>query len=65
LIPNTFRAQRDYRERLLRQAQYRVGKLCTEIDDLRAEVRDRDSVCLEKELDATFLKVNPDFQKHK
>ena len=65
LIPNTFGAQRDNRERLLRQAQYRVGKLCAEIDGLRAELREHESVCLEKELDVTFLNMNPDSPKHK
>jgi SAM-dependent methyltransferase len=38
LIPNTFRAQQQNRERLLRQAQFRVGRLCSEIDGLRPEV---------------------------
>jgi hypothetical protein len=58
LIPNTFRTQRDNRERLLRQAQFRVGKLCREIDEARAQLRERtaelDTLRLEKEVSASF-----------
>ena len=54
LIFNTFRTQRDSRERLLRQAQFRVGKLCRDIDGVRTELSQRtnelDGVRAEKEL---------------
>ena len=54
LIFNTFRTQRDSRERLLRQAQSRVGKLCRDIDGVRAELSQRtnelDGMRAEKEL---------------
>ncbi len=39
LITNTFRAQRDNREKLLRQAQYRVGKLCRDIETLTQQTQ--------------------------
>jgi len=54
LIFNTFRTQRDSRERLLRQAQFRIGKLCRDIDGVREELVQRthelDGVRAEKEL---------------
>lgn len=43
LIPNTFRAQRDNRERLLRQAQSRVARLCRDIDSLNSQLREREA----------------------
>ena len=57
-IPNTFRGQFGNRERLLRQAQHRVAQLCSEIDTVRAELRERtrelDQLRLEKELSGTL-----------
>jgi carbamoyltransferase len=41
LIRNSFRIQRDQRDRLLRQAQQRVASLCKQLDATRQELRQR------------------------
>lgn len=41
LIRNSFRTQRDQRDRWLRQAQQRVGDLCREVDEVRRELKQR------------------------
>ena len=58
LIFNSFRAQRDQRDRLLHQAQQRVHRLCRELEHLRTDLHDRtkelDELRTLKEVEATL-----------